>query len=415
MWRNVLRDRDTRWYLTGTIMSSFGDSALWLALGIWVKLLTGSSSAAGLSFFMYTLGSLFGPFGGAIVDRVRRRRLLVGANLATMLVVLSLLFARDVHEIWLIYVVMFFYGVSSGVILPAQTALLPSIVPQDLLSVANSIVSTVSLGFRIVTPLIGAGLLATFGLTPVVLGDAVTFLAATATLLMLRVPDERPAPSGMSWLTDAAEGVRYLWRATVLRDVTIACAVGVVGFGFLETVLFSVVSEGLHRRGTFLGVLESMLGAGAVLAGVLTPLLLRRIGEVRVVGLGLFCAAAGFLLEADSALAPVLVGIGLIGASLPLFEIAIVTLIQRRTPSHLVGRADGGVSVALTVPQTVAIAVGAGLITVVDYRVLLIVMAVLTVVPAGYLFLRRYSADTTADIPPDTQIADIVTPFERSG
>lgn len=385
----IFADRDTRIYLLGAMLSSFGDSALWLALGIWIKLSTGSSSAAGLSFFMYVFGSLFAPFGGVIVDRVRRRRLAVIANLATMVLVLSLLFVRDGNQLWLVYVVMFFYGVSSGVLLPVQTALLPAIVSDDLLGAANSALATVSQGFRLVTPLVGAGLLAVFGLAPVVLGDAVTFLIAAICLLLLRVRDDRPERSGRHWLGDSVDGIRFLLGNPVLRDVTIAVAVAIVGFGFSETVLFAVVSDGLHRPSTFLGVVQAVLGVGAILAGVLAPWLLRRFGEVRLVALGLCSSSIGFALEAEPNVAAVLAGGALIGASLPWVDIGIITLVQRRTPGRLLGRAEGGVSVALTVPQTIAIAVGAGLIAVLDYRIVLLTMTVLIGLPAIYLFMRR--------------------------
>ena len=56
--RRLLVHRNARLYLSGQIMSLFGDSALWLAMAIWIKVLTGSSSAAGLSFFALALGSL---------------------------------------------------------------------------------------------------------------------------------------------------------------------------------------------------------------------------------------------------------------------------------------------------------------------------------------------------------------------
>ena len=53
--RQLLRDRNAFLCLSGQLVSAFGDNALWLAMGIWVKLLTGSSSLAGLTFFVFML------------------------------------------------------------------------------------------------------------------------------------------------------------------------------------------------------------------------------------------------------------------------------------------------------------------------------------------------------------------------
>ena len=73
--RRLLKVRDARVYLTGQVFSLFGDTALWLAMGIWVKTLTGSNAAAGLVFFFATAPVLLAPLTGLLVDRVRRRPL----------------------------------------------------------------------------------------------------------------------------------------------------------------------------------------------------------------------------------------------------------------------------------------------------------------------------------------------------
>src|ERR1035438_2477227 len=246
--RRLLVHRNARLYLSGQIMSLFGDSALWLAMAIWIKVLTGSSSAAGLSFFALALGSLCGPLGGMLADKVRRRPLLIVANLATAGLVVLLLLVRDRHQIWLIYAVMFGYGVSGSILGPAQTALVQAIVPADLLGEANGALQAAQQGLRLVTPLAGAGLFAAFGPTPVIIGDAATFLVAAATLLAVRIRESRPASSGQRWLAELTPGARHIARTVVLRQLTITSAVVVTAYGLSETVLFAVVSQGLPRR-----------------------------------------------------------------------------------------------------------------------------------------------------------------------
>ncbi len=73
--RRVLARREMRLYVAGQTLSLFGDSAMWLALGVWAKVLTGSSAAAGMVMFFIAAPSLLSPLSGLLVDRVPRRRL----------------------------------------------------------------------------------------------------------------------------------------------------------------------------------------------------------------------------------------------------------------------------------------------------------------------------------------------------
>jgi MFS family permease len=386
--RRLLVHRNARLYLSGQIMSLFGDSALWLAMAIWIKVLTGSSSAAGLSFFALALGSLCGPLGGMLADKVRRRPLLIVANLATAGLVVLLLLVRDRHQIWLIYAVMFGYGVSGSILGPAQTALVQAIVPADLLGEANGALQAAQQGLRLVTPLAGAGLFAAFGPTPVIIGDAATFLVAAATLLAVRIRESRPASSGQRWLAELTAGARHIARTVVLRQLTITSAVVVTAYGLSETVLFAVVSQGLHKPAAFLGILISGQGVGGIAAGIVAAPLMRRLSEGLLASLGMTSAALGFLLLMAPPLPAVLAGCALLGASLSWIIVGIMTLFQRRTPPELMGRADAAFTVAYAVPQTIAIALGAGLIAVLNYRILLLVIAGLMTLAAVYLFTR---------------------------
>jgi len=84
----------------------------------------------------------------------------------------------------------------------------------------------------------------------------------------------------------------------------------------------------------------------------------------------------------------VLAGMALLGLSIVWVNVGAITLIQRRTPAPLLGRVDAALMTAITIPQVVSIALGAVLIAIVDYRILLVAMAVVTVAAALYLVGR---------------------------
>ena len=173
----------------------------------------------------------------------------------------------------------------------------------------------------------------------------------------------------------------------------------VTAYGLSETVIFAVVSQGLHRPTTFLGILVAAQGAGAIAAGLAAAPLMRRLTEGLLAGLGMISAAVGFLLLIPSQLPAVLAGSALLGGSLSWIIVGIMTLFQRRTPPELMGRTDAAFTIAYTVPQTMAIALGAGLIALLNYRILLLVMAGLMALAAGYLCTRREQRRTAAAPP----------------
>ena len=397
--RRLLADRDARFYLGGQALSTIGDSALWLAMGIWVKMLTGSSAAAGLVMFALTAGLLLAPVTGLVADRLRRRPLLIAANLAAAALVCALLAAQGPGQVWLIYPVMFGYGALNGLITSAQTALLAVMLPADLLGEANSVLQMAAMGLRVISPLLGAGLLAWAGPRPVVLLDAGTFVLAAGAVAALRMREPAPVPSGAHWRSEATAGIRYIRHTPVLRRLLIGGVIALLVFGFFETVAFSVVSQGLHRAPTFLGVLEAVMGIGALGGGMLAAPIMRRTSERALVAVALLIVSVSCLLLIPPWLAVVTAAMGLLGLAIVWVNVGAITLIQRRTPTALLGRVDAAITVAITVPQTVSIALGAALVAVVDYRFLLAAMAVVIVVAAVYLIREPGSGTAPVLVP----------------
>jgi MFS family permease len=394
--RRLITHRDARIYIAGQSFSIIGDSALWLAMGIWVKILTGSNSAAGLTFFAFICGCMTAPLSGVVVDRLRRRPLLIAANLGGAALVCVLLLAGGRGQVWLIYAVMFGYGAVNGLITAAQTALLTVLVPGDLLGEANSALQMLSQGLRLITPLLGAGLLALAGARPVILLDAGTFAVAAAAVLALRLREPRPDRAPARWRAEFTAGLRHVADTRALRRPLIACVIAVSAFGFFETVPFAVVGQGLHRSPEFLGVLNSLQGAGALIGGALAAPVMRRTSERALMAGGLAACAAATLLLITGSLPLVLLAMAGVGLCVVWINVGAVTLIQRRTPGPLLGRVDAALEFAVVVPQAASIALGAALIAAVNYRILLVAMAAVIGFSAAYLAGRREPDDRNA-------------------
>lgn len=398
--RSLLSDRDVRYFLIGTTTSVIGDNALWLTLSIWVKVLTGSTSAAGLSIFMLTLGLMTAPLTGIVVDRVRRLRLMIIVNLLAGLLVGTLLFVQSQAQLWLIFLVMFGYGAAYAVTNSAQVALVQTLVPEPLIGQANSITQTIAQGARLVTPLVCAGVFAATGAKPIVIADCVSFGVAVACLLQVRTVEARLMASGEHWLRHLTAGARHLARDRLLRASSIAGVLALTTFGLSETVIYAVVDKGLHRSPPFLGVLSSAQGLGAILGGLTAARMLRCLDERRLLVIGLTLTASSFFLQAIPNLVVVVAGMGLLGVSLSYLVVSTMTMLQRRTPANLMGRVGSAFNFVTTVPQTAAIAAGAALIVLTPYQVLLLIMGLLDLIGAAYLLAQRSSGLAEVEVRP---------------
>ncbi|HEX5294223.1 MAG TPA: MFS transporter [Streptosporangiaceae bacterium] len=386
--RRLLAIRDARLYIGGQTLSAIGDSSLWLAMGVWVKILTGSNSDGGLVIFAFTCGLVLAPACGLLADRLPRKPLLIAVNLASAALVCTLLLVHGAHDVWLIYVVMFLYGAGNALISSAQTALLAVLIPDDLLGEANMLLQVGTQGTRIFTPLIGAGLLAWVGAQPVVLLDAATFVAAAVTIMAVRF-QEQPAPARTDWKGEFLAGWRYIGQTPILRRLLVTFVIALAVFGFMETICFAVVSQGLHRPPTFLGVLVAVLAAGSIAGAILAAPLMEWTSERATVAGALVTCAIACLLFTSGILAVALTACALLGACLAGANVAATTLLQRRTPPELLGRVDAALTLGSTLPQALSIAIGAALVAVVDYRILLLVMAAVTLAAAAYLLSGR--------------------------
>lgn len=383
--RGVLGHRDARLLLVGQTLSTFGDRALFLANGIWVKELTGSNAAAGLVFFVMLLPYLGAPLGGLVVDRLRRRPLMIGVDVAIGLGVLLLLFVRGPHQVWLIYLVGFLYGVAGLTFDSAQSALLTVMLPQTLLGEANGAFQTMREGVRLLAPLAGAALFAGLGGGAVAILDAATFGVSALCLARLHVHEEPAPPPEHRILHELGLGVRHVMGERTLRRLVLTVGVALLVVGFSETLVFAVVAHGLHRTPAFIGVLGSLQGVGAIPGGLTAGRALRRLGDARLVGVGLALVAVGFGAMISPVSPPIFAGTILVGFALPWVVVGFVTAVQLRTPARLQGRAYAAADAMTTTPQTISIAVGAGLSVMFDYRVLLAFMGVVVLLCAAAL------------------------------
>ncbi|MFB6582593.1 MFS transporter [Streptomyces sp. NPDC056402] len=389
----VLRDRNAGLYLSGVVVSGFGTSAMWLVAGVWVKSLTGSDALAALTVFTLWAPVLAGPALGALADRLPRRPLLValGLVMAALLPVLTLLDSAD--RVWLLFAVLFVYGICGTVHGAAEAALVPQAVGHRLLGDFNGLRLTADEGMKLLAPLVGAGLFARFGGGSVALLDAVTFALAAGIFALLRVDEEPPERerirAGTKGFAQVLEGWRQLREAPAPRTLVAAGAAVMFLAGLNGAVIYAVAGNVLGHAPTYVGVLYAVQGAGSVLSGLVAGPLLRRVPErvFTAAGVTLFALGAGVRALPYDAVA--LAGSAAIGAGLPCVLVAALTAVQREVPNAALGRAAATANTLIFVPNALALALGSALVAFVDVRVLLPVLTVAGLATALLLVAGR--------------------------
>lgn len=363
-----------------------GESILLLMLSIWVKDLTGSNAAAGMTFFWLVLPSVFAPLLGWIVDRFPRRAFLVWGNLASILAVAPLLFVESERQVWIVYACAFAYGTAFVMVPAALNGMLKLILPEDILVEGNGVIGTTKEALRIAGPITGAAIYTAAGPHAVVLITMTTYVIAAAVIATMRVDDDVVEPDTQSGREALLVGLRHVRRDPMLVHPLFGVGLALVVFGFSESVTFAV-ADAFGRPAAYVGVIVMVQGVGAVIGGLSAAAVIKRIGEPAAIAVSLAMFAVSTV---TVALAPamwvVLVAVVPVGIGLPMTIIALMTLMQRRTPAPIIGRVSAAFDIVLGTPQTIAIAVGAGLVTVLSYHTIYAAMGITCVVAAVYVY-----------------------------
>ncbi|MFJ6198377.1 MFS transporter [Micromonospora sp. NPDC092111] len=412
--RTVLRRPDFRLLFAALLASMAAESILLLALAIWVKDLTGSDGLAGATIFAIIAPMTLAPLVGWVVDRYPRRPFFVVANLGTALLLTPLFAVRDRADVWIIYVVAALYGLSYLTLTATLSGLIRQLVPSELLADANGALQTVRQGLRLGGPLAGAALYAAVGgwlLTTLAMAG---FVVAAAVVGLLRVTEQAPATGTLRWPAELGAGLRHLAGEAALRRALLGYGLGSLVMGFSESLIFAYVDQGLRRDAAFVGVLVTVQGVGGLVGGLLSPAVVRRFGELGALAAGVtfFGPAALALAWPDLRLG--VLALLLAGVSLPLTTVGLNTLVQRRTPAGLLGRVTAASEALVSGPQAVSIGAGALLVGVLDYRLLFVLVGVVTTAAGLWLWRGRELSPPPVAVPPvpvlPTPAARIPTP-----
>lgn len=265
-----LRYRDFAVFWTGNFLSNIGTWMQNLALGWQILTITNSAFLLGINGFLGTLPSLvFSLPGGAIADRLNRRKLMLSTQttMAVLALLLGVLTSFRVAKINEILAISFLTGLASALNNPAYQALVPDLVGRDDLVNAIALNSAQFNMSRAIGPTAAGLALGAVGVAGCYYLNSFSFLALIIALLVIRLPARRSEPGPGVWGA-VLDGLRFMNRhRLVIILLSIPSFLSLFGLPFV--VLMPVFARNLlHLDASGLGYLMAGSGLGAVLSAL---------------------------------------------------------------------------------------------------------------------------------------------------
>lgn len=329
-------------------VSVLGSAVTTAVLPILVYQQTGSAlSTAALGVVAVAPYLMFGLLAGALADRWDRRRLMVAADLgnAVLLATIPLAAAAGALTLPQIYVVAFASASLFVWFDAANFGAIAALVGRGGLVEANSRIWATTTTLEMAGPALGGALAATLGPAAAISADAASYLASA--LLLLRIgtslgggSDPGRAPA---LVAEVREGLAYLWRQPLIRTLTLlGFGNGLTAGGVMALlVVFAVRGLGMADDDGRIGLLMSAGAAGGLLASLLLPRLVTRLGAARLSLYGL--TASPVLLMAVAAAPSFATALVLYVAWHTVYELVVIngiTLRQRLIPDALQSRVN---------------------------------------------------------------------------
>jgi MFS family permease len=363
----ALCQRDFALLWLGGLVSMAGDWVLAIGLPIYIFLLTHSVLQTSLMVVAGTAPRIiFGSVAGVLVDRWDRKRTLIMMNLLLAVALLPMALVVTPDLIWIIYAVLVSETIFESFVSPAQNALIPVLVPEDLLVSANALNSVGSNVARLGGPALGGLVAAVYGLNGIVVADAVSFVLAALLIGLISSLHKRPAQlatahqaahsahEGSALLRGVREwldGLRLIGRERILLVILGAFAISALGEGVMGALYPIFVNVILHGEALQIGELMSAQAIGGLLGGLVAGWVGSRMISRKVIGCaGILFGLIDLVIFNVPGLLPT-VGVPIFSIEVGLFIVVglpvigmstgSLTLLQAKSPDAYRGRVFG--------------------------------------------------------------------------
>ena len=351
--KQKLFTRNFIFLIAGQISSLIGNNTLKFALSMYVLERTGSASVfAGLLALSMIPTILLSPFGGILADQANRRNIMVALDTLSGLSVLIAGFAmasgQDIPVIGTLLVVLSVLGAFES---PTVQACIPQMLSGENIIKGNAVVNQVASIASLVTPFLGSVFYTALGIRPVFYAAVVCFFVTALFECFIRLDYKKPAQATGIFTVireDFAVSIHFLRREQpgILKLLLLAAAVSlfvagtaVVGFPYLVRTV-------LGLSAAHYGAAESAMGVASILGSLCVVALAKKMRPRHLVivlvffGLCLIPCGIAFLLPLRTFTRYIILLIMFCACQLgcSLFSTYAISMIQERTPEHLMGK-----------------------------------------------------------------------------
>lgn len=364
---DLLKDATYIRYYIACVVSFLGDAMTRIVLIYVVATLTRNPVVIALVVMAQLLPmGVLGAFIGPVIDRLPKRTLLIGSDLARLVIVLAMIPALD--SVWLLLVLILLQGVGKTVFENARIAALPLFVGGHSLPTAVALFQSTAHTLNLLGPALG-GVLVAVGSVPVVLVlDASTFVVSALLLGSLAVLKGAPVhrEGGERYWQALRDGFRRVLAIPSLRFMSAFMVPIMLVFGLFTTNLNAQLLTVFELPAEQYGFAQAVFGGGSVVAAMVGPAMLRRfssfstalVASVALFGATLVLLAPTEWVHADLGLVAVASWCALTGIGAGLFQVPAANTMLRDLPDDLRGRGIGLLNAIMTNFMVIGVALG---------------------------------------------------------
>ena len=358
--------RPFRWLLASSLITNIGDGIALAAGPLLVAAQTRDPLLVSMAVLSQQLPNLlFGIPAGAIADRLDRRRIIAGVNLAraVVLAVLAATVVSGTVDIAIVLLALFVLGTAEIFADVASGSLPPQVVPRQALGLANARhMGSFLLANQLLGPPIGAFLFSVGMALPFATNAACFALGAW---LVTRVATDvagavaERAGEGRHLRAEMAEGIRWLVAHPPMRTLALTIVAFNVTFGAAWSVLVLYASERLGMDAVGFGLLTTAMAIGGVIGTASYGRLERRFSLADIMRVGLVIETATHLVLAlTTSPAIALLTMVVFGAHAFVWGTTSTVVRQRAVPDELLGRVTGVYTVGVIGGMVVGTPIG---------------------------------------------------------